>query len=257
MTAENAVALAKSDSGRALLKTAAGHVAPFFFLPGTPAEGTTINNGSVFFLDCGQGAFAVTADHVYQAYLSRKEDDPGLLCRIGAVPFVPEERLIDRDPERDIATFRIEEQEVVRAGKAVYNPSPESWPPEPPHQGQGVLFAGFPGCERRLIRGREVEFGVCAAALVATSVNDRDIVCRLARENWLETFGMDLSRERQFLGGLSGAPLWTVVERAGAVTWRLGGVISSFNEGWELLKAKHAAGILADGRLKPRLLGRI
>ena len=257
MTAEKAVALAKSDAGRALLKTAAGHVAPFFFLPGTPAQGTTINNGSVFFLDCSQGAFAVTADHVYQAYLSRKEDDPGLQCRIGEVPFVPEERLIDRDPERDIATFRIEEQEVVRAGKAVYNPSPECWPPEPPHQGQGVLFAGFSGCERRLIRDQEVEFGVCAAALVATSVNDRDIVCRLARENWLETFGMDLSRERQFLGGLSGAPLWTVVERAGAVTWRLGGVISSFNEGWELLKAKHAAGILADGRLKPRLLGRI
>ncbi len=257
MSPEKAVALAKSDFGREMLKTVADHVAPFFFLPGPSADGKTINNGSVFFLDCGQGTFAVTADHVYQAYLNRKGNDPGLLCGIGDVPFAPEERLIDRDPERDIVTFRIEKEEVARAGKVVHRPSPERWPPQPPHPGQGVVFAGFPGCERRLIRGREVEFGICAAALVASSVNDRDIVCRLERENWLETFGAGLPRGNQFLGGLSGAPLWAVVEHAEATTWRLGGVISSFNEGWELLKAKHAAGILADGRLKPRLLGRI
>ena len=255
MTPEKAVALAKSD--REMLKTVAGHVAPFFFLPGPSADGNTINNGSAFFLDCGQGTFAVTADHVYQAYLNRKGNDPGLLCRIGDVPFAPEERLIDRDPERDIATFRIEEKEVARAGKAVHKPSPERWPPEPPHRGQGVVFAGFPGCERRLNRDQEVEFGICAAALVTSSINDRDIICRLERENWLATFGAGLPRGNQFLGGLSGAPLWAVVERAGVTTWRLGGVISSFNEGWKLLKAKHAACILADGRLKPRLLDRV
>lgn len=257
MSPEKAVALAKSDFGRKMLKTAADHVAPFFFAPEPPADEKAINNGSVFFLDCGRGAFAVTADHVYQTYLDRKRSHPDLVCRIGEVTFEPEGRLIDRDPERDIATFRIEEREVARVGKAIHSPLPEAWPPEPPHRGQGVLFAGFPGCERRLIRGREVEFGICAAVLVASSVNDRDIVCRFERENWLDSFGAGLPRGNRFLGGLSGAPLWTVVEHAGATTWRLGGVISSFNQGWELLKAKHAACILASGKLKPRLLDRV
>ena len=251
---DDAVPIVKRDFGDEVLRTAASLVAPIYFGPGDGAGNDAINNGTIFFLDCGEGPFGVTADHVLRRFLERKRTEPELLCRIADLPFAPADRLIDRDAYRDIATFRIEPWELTRLGTAVHRPR-YRWPPERPECGQGVLFAGYPGCERRVVGPRTVEFGLCLAAPVATAVNDRAIICRFEREHWIEAPGSAPPPANRFLGGLSGAPLWTVAERGGSVAWRLGGVISAFSQNWDLLFAKHPACIRADGRLTPRLPG--
>ena len=50
------------------------------------------------------------------------------------------------------------------------------------------------------LTGQRLGTGVRPAA--ASSVNDRDIICRLERDNWLETFGTGLPQGNRFLGGL-------------------------------------------------------
>ncbi len=248
------VTLLESEVGRNLPGTAARCVAPIHFAPGDAAAGGAINNGTIFFLDWGMGPLAVTADHVFQAYLTRKHAEPALLCRLGDLGFAPEERLIDRDADRDIAVFHIEAREVAELGADVHRPDYD-WPPARPDVGGGVFFAGFPGRERRPGRRRGVAFGIYAATTVAASVNDRVVVCRFERQHWVDTLGLGSAPGHRHLGGLSGAPLWAVGGRDGAATLRLAGVVSSFNQGWELLYAKHAASIRPDGRLTPPQIG--
>ncbi len=253
-TPEKAVPRKQREFGRETLRAAASLVAPIYFAPRDGAGNNAINNGTIFFLDLGQGPFGVTADHVLRAFLNRKQAEPGLRCQIAELPFEPEDRLIDRDDYRDIATFRIEAEELSRLGNAVHRPR-YRWPPKPPERGQGVLFAGYPGCERRLVGRRKVEFGICLAAPVASAINDRAVICQFERAHWIDAFGSAPPPENRFLGGLSGAPLWTVSGRGGKASWRLGGVISAFSQNWDLLFAKHAACILPDGRLTTRLPG--
>src|SRR5258708_24119246 len=45
------------------------------------------SQGSMFFLDCGRGAFAVTADHVYDGLLEDRDERRGCSCQIGNVCF--------------------------------------------------------------------------------------------------------------------------------------------------------------------------
>src|SRR5277367_3961808 len=55
------------------------------------------SQGSMFFLDCGRGAFAVTADHVYDGFLEDLDERRVRSCQIGNVAFDdPEDRLIAR-----------------------------------------------------------------------------------------------------------------------------------------------------------------
>lgn len=257
MVAEEALGRVEGAHGRAVAKVVANHVAPIVFAPEARADREAVNNGTIFFLDCGEGAFALTADHVYRAYLRRKQQDPTLLCRIDGMRFDPRVRLIDRDPEKDIATFRVEEGEIARLGKAVYRPPARSWPPKPPEPGESVLVVGFPAHGRRLVRSQGFAFGIYVATALATSINSREVVCQFQRENRSDPLGIGASLTNEALGGLSGAPLWTLGGNDGFFGWRLAGVISSFNEGWELLKAKHAAYILRDGTLRSDLLDRV
>jgi hypothetical protein len=65
--------------------------------------------GSVFFLDCGRGPFAVTAGHVFEQFQKDRAERRIRGWQIGNVGFDLEERLIGCGSDRniDIATFRI------------------------------------------------------------------------------------------------------------------------------------------------------
>ena len=93
---DDAVPLSKRDLGPEILRTAASFVAPIHFAP-RRAGNQAINNGTIFFLDCGEGAFGVTADHVFQRFVNRTRAEPDLRCQIADLPFAPDDRLIDRD----------------------------------------------------------------------------------------------------------------------------------------------------------------
>ena len=103
MDKNEAISLLKGKYGRAISNLASSYTSAIFWI--SEASNVKVGNGSIFFIDCGNGPFAVTADHVYEGYLKSKKTDPFLRCQIGSVPFVPENRLIDRDKELDIATL--------------------------------------------------------------------------------------------------------------------------------------------------------
>ncbi len=247
MTKDEAVALLKGPYGREIAKIATDYTFVIFWAaPGDGSGDTRIDNGSGFFLDCGEGTFAVTADHVLQGYLERKRHEPGLICQIGNVHFEPEARLIDRDPNLDIASFRIDEREIAIDGKLAHRPDPAKWPPKPPEPGKGIFFAGFPGVYRSQRGPLAFEWGSYVGVTVATSVTDDYIACQFDREEMVDMFGTGLPPEKQWLGGLSGAPFWTLVETA-IFSWRLGGVIYEYNSEFEILYARRLDRLGPDG----------
>jgi hypothetical protein len=76
----------------------------------------------MFFLDCGRGAFAVTADHVYDGFLVDREERRIRSSQIGNVAFdMPEDRLIARGKHLgiDIATFRVTSEEIAATSKLI------------------------------------------------------------------------------------------------------------------------------------------
>ncbi len=257
MTPDEAKELVAGPYGEAALKAVADYVSPIFWVvQNEDGEEFVPNNGTIFFVDAGQGAFAVTANHVYQGYLDARSAYPRAECVIlpksfdsparQPLPFDPEARLIDRSPDPDIATFRMTAEELRLLGVTVIT----AWPPVIPEEGKGILFAGFPGHERVLTAPYELGFGVYPGLAVATSVTDTQISCQFEREYAVETKGFPLPPPNYGTDGMSGAPLLTVVERNGLQHWALGGVIYEGSPNLEILLAARADRILPDGKLR-------
>jgi hypothetical protein len=110
------------------------------------------HNGSMFFLDCGRGAFAVTAAHVYESYLEHVHKRRVRGVQVGAVGFDPRERLIASGKRLglniDIATFRVTPAEISATGKKIIRGTDGPWPP-PPNKGDVVCRYGSLGVTRR------------------------------------------------------------------------------------------------------------
>ena len=248
MEKDDAIKLLKGPYGREIANIARDYTSAIYWI--SPKK-QKINNGSIFFLDFGNGPFAVTADHVYQGYLDSKADDPSTKCQIGNIVFSPQERLIDRDTKIDVATFSVKNKEIEIDKKTVHMVDTRNWPPKPPEVGKGIFFAGYPGGYRtaQIRKGVEVNFGTYFSVLVATSVKDNDIICQYERNEIINMFVDSELPYPQNLGGLSGAPLWTLVQ-TNIFSWRLGGIIYQFSPDFELLYARRPDCLLADGRIK-------
>jgi hypothetical protein len=240
---EHALALLAAGYGRELQEASYRLTAPLCWAnPGVASP--AFNNGSIFFLDCGHGPFAVTADHVYAGYLRRKQEEPGLVCQIERLAFQPEERLIDRDERLDVATFHITESEIERTTKWLHQP--ERWPPSPPEQGRGVFFTGFARSTREQ-DDTSVTFGGVSLLLTATVLGEDTIKCQFDRESFVD-MGSGIPPMNLALDGVSGAPLWTLVDKP-IVGWRLAGVIVEYTPPFEILVARRADCIRGDGHL--------
>ena len=114
---DDAIALLRGAFGQEILKNTAAYVAPIFWMIPESSGLSVKGNGSLFFLRPGHESFAVTANHVFQAYVAEKTSIPNLTCQIGKIVFNPEERLIDASEELDIATFHISPEEVRELNK--------------------------------------------------------------------------------------------------------------------------------------------
>lgn len=239
LTQEEALALAKGPLSGEVLRLAASTVEPLFWLAGPP-DAELLRNGTTFFVNAGQGIFGVTAGHVFDAYVAHKRDGGGP-CHVGmqGVSFDLESRLIDRGRDVDIATYRLEPREIGRLGATIRHEP--NWPPEPPRTGRGVFYAGYPTAARKLVGERTIEWGVYGAGGIATSVNDRSIVCRMEPDNLIEALGLPRPDGGYDTGGLGGAPLF-VFSESSLVYWKLAGVI---NEGGGVV-SEHVRAVPAD-----------
>ena len=63
-----------------------------------------------------------------------------------------------------------------------------NWPPPEPIDGNIAFFGGFPARGRVRV-GERVGFGLYLGLHPMTVVNDRQIICRFCREDWIEVDG--------------------------------------------------------------------
>jgi hypothetical protein len=242
------------DFSRSLHDDGGAHVAWLLWSVQAKTEPTPLEyqQGSVFFLDCGRGPFAVSAGHVFQQFQRDREERRVRGYQIGNIGFDLEERLIDCGTDRkiDIATFRITPAEIAAVGKKSIPGTDGIWP-QPPNIGEAVYFGGFPGCERIEIATREFSFGLHSGMVPLTDFTDYQLACRFDRRYWVDVRGLGLPPVGYDLGGVSGGPILQPVYRDGVWGWRLVGVISEaiMADEFERITAVRAHFILPDGRI--------
>jgi hypothetical protein len=132
---------------------AAHYVLPICWVTSENGRPAILGSASAFVMDAGQGAFAVSASHVYEEYCPARAERSDTVYLLHELKFPLHDRLRAHDPVYDIATFNISPAEIEflrRHGKVVLTGSQTSWPPPPPQSGRGVFFVGFPGDGRSL-----------------------------------------------------------------------------------------------------------
>jgi hypothetical protein len=247
LSKEEAIALTRGPFGAEVEAAAVSYIVPFLWFIHAADGDQKARNGTAFFVQADR-TFVVTADHVFGGYLESVENfGKRVRCQLGNLRFDPQERLIARDKNLDIATFSIDPEEVRRSfeGKTTM-----SLAPMVPQIGKGVLFAGFPGSERRRLHASAIESGVFTALTVADNVSDLQISGHFEREHLVDSPRRPTAPIGYDFRGVSGGPLLTIVESERLWYWRLGGVMTEFSANLEIFYATRADFILPDGRLK-------
>jgi len=244
---EEAIELTRGPYAEIFAKTIAGSIAPFLWCEPEAQGGLNVRNGTAFFVSGGQ-TFLVTADHVFAGYLnSRQKFGTVTRCQLGNAVFDPEQRLIARSTTLDIATFEISLDEIKRTQSAKWA---MSFDPLVPQKGRGVVIAGFPRSARIRLSELEIKNGIFDALTVAENITKRQISGHFERDRQVDAPWRPTAPPGYDLRGVSGAPLITVVDSKNLHYWRLGGVVTQFNENLEIFYAARADFILPDGTLK-------
>ena len=157
-----------------------------------------VKSGSVFFLDTGDGTFAVTAAHVVEeclkdseypvfqcmiggngpgrtVYLQRKNDKRSSINRLC-------DRIIAIHHGIDIATLRVSRNEVELTGCTFLISIERPWPPRLAEVG-AVAYCGCTGEARWRLAPHELSFGYVAMGGVATSVHESCISIQIEKRN--------------------------------------------------------------------------
>lgn len=213
--------------------------------------GRRINNGSIFFLDVGGRLLAVTARHVYDAYLTAMQKYRRVTCHVENIEFNPERRLRGYRANVDIVTFDFTYEELMKIGKQALVVAADAWPPPHPVSGQAAILAGFPAAARIWINRRSISFGLYIASPRINSVSDQQITCPLEREFWIDIMGRGLPPRGFDLGGASGGPLFMPMDNDGLWNLYLAGVISEAKTSmdYETVVSVPAHFIAADGSI--------
>ena len=247
ITAERAKELAAGLYGEVSAKNFARYTVPFFF-GRESSDGTVIaRNGSAFFVRTPKATFGVTANHVVKGCLEAI-DKGGFTCGLFPVNYSTNaaglveignlaDRIIDRNEDRDIATFQITDKELKHLEVLVAS----HWPLIPPLPGKGVGFCGFPS-DRRVhdrkpvsdrVPGRRdivISFEPFPILAIATSISERSITYQFDWETTVQTQGFKIPPSELELGGMSGGPALAKIETGGGIEfWGPAGVIRSGN----------------------------
>lgn len=251
---EQAINLCKGDYGKETLKQIAHFAAPIFWEYRGVKGDLRQNNGSIFFVNAGKGIFAVTAKHVFDGYLEKF--NKSIITDFGIIPDnyrspgreiinIPiHERLIDDDPDLDIATFSVTESEMEEIGSHVIT----AWPPKTPELGFGIGLVGYPGHERTIQGFKEICFSPFPVLGVPDDITDRFITIQFDEEFVVETPGFYTAPPGYETPGMSGGPLLThCVTKGGISFWRLGGVITKDVKQYGILIASRIDHLNKDG----------
>jgi len=262
---DEAIAVIKNGLGKAELEFVGSLVTPIFWILRNSRTGQElVKNGSLFLVDAGEGAFAVTAAHVVSECLNDTKSPMFVQCMIGrqdqvAFPIHIGDRIIDAHVDIDIATLRLSAAEVKHIGRTVLTGYQKSWPPRLAQSDCGVTYAGFPGKGRRWLAPRHISFGCVPMGGIATSSHETCVSIQIEREKMMRVFGSEEMPENFDFGGMSGGPVLAIVQSATFRSWIPAGVVvqgpnPSDNpeqsiQGLEVIRARPIHFIKPDGML--------
>jgi hypothetical protein len=146
-TEKQARAIMAAGLGRAELEFVTSLTAPLYWIMHEGDKKYRVRNGSAFFLDAGQGPFAVTAHHVVEGW--RRDRGSGNVVALQLAHDLPidfngKNALIVAHAGLDIATFRISAAEAASIKKTPLTGYQSTWPPSSPEPDKGIYFSGFP-----------------------------------------------------------------------------------------------------------------
>jgi hypothetical protein len=237
-------ALMRGPFGTELVNVIQPCVAPLYWQKAGSSDAAS--SGSAFFVNTGKALFGITAGHVYDAFAEEASLDPGKVCWFYNFPIADlRSRLISKGRECDVATFEILPSEISRLDRRA-----APWPPSIPPKGKSVLLAGFPGIGKRMTASGALTFGMFKSMTNVDSLSERDIsLVRPPDDQVTDVDGKGLPPHDIDLGGMSGGPLFTVLDGAGIVSWALAGVIYEYGAAFEIIKAVKADVIGEDGSI--------
>ena len=158
---------------------------------------------------------------------------------------------VDIDLDIDIATFTVSPHEIAQINRQPYRGLQTSWPPELPHERQGIMYAGYPGCETRQLSRGAVSFGFLYGAELVSSVHVLKISSLIEREHLVPAFGNSIPPENYDFGGISGGPMLYNVLKNGLLVNALAGVVraaSRFGAAADRGQHREAAGVRRGSR---------
>jgi hypothetical protein len=244
-----------SGFGMNLLHSGLEFAVPLWWVSKDQTNAPKLRNGSAFLVNQGHGIFAVTAAHVLAEYIAVKTTAEKIVCQLGSLEFDPEARLISRQEQLDIATFRVTDEEAKQIGKRIVLSDPPFWEPLAPGVGEFAFFAGFPAQTRGLSSTGDFITAPYFAMPPITSVTDHQIACRFKRETMIDLSGDGLPPQGYDIGGISGGPLLmpTLVRQDGVegAIWRLAGVVVQAAKGelFDQIVARRSNYIHCDGKI--------
>lgn len=204
------------------------------------------HNGTLCVLHTGVEQIGVTADHVYEQYQVDKDRCASFGCQFGGATVEPEKWLIDRNQKADLATFHI--PDVILAPATLYPHHPVQWPTEPVHEREAVIYGGYPGSLREEKEVTvESPFQTLASAVTSVSPDKMGLYLDLANLHWPFHEGEQINAK---LGGMSGGGVYRVIEGKPLDRIELVGFIYEHSETFDLMFARHAKFIAADGTIK-------
>ena len=223
-----------------------------------------IHGGTCFFLRFPNGIIGVTANHVVEALQTAIAGNRNIVCQIRTSASIDlADLIIDRCPERDIATFRVSEQLVEAIGVTVLDCRGD-WPPPEPVVSRAVTFCGFPEAERATPEPGVIALFACGGLAMIDAVTERDLIVTYdpARDEeapwapWKQPLGYNMS-------GCSGGPVLSHGSRNGLQRWFLIAMIvrgpkekgTGQADGWDMITMRRIDAIQPDGTIKAKHSG--
>ncbi|MDP9179109.1 MAG: hypothetical protein M3O61_15635 [Gemmatimonadota bacterium] len=173
--------------------------------------------------------FIGTAWHVLAEYVNRKAEGLDVILVARDTPLEPPD-VAFVDKPNDIAFLRLPKHKLPELEADAYDPG-DRWPPRRVLVDDVVIFCGLPGYLRVESENSELLFGDFSICQPVTTVGRHHFVLHLERSNWESLGRGPLPAEDQFLGGLSGAPVFVMDD----LSYPLVGIVSSIGKTMPLL----------------------
>ncbi len=245
ITLERAKELLAGDLGDVYREILAKCCAPIYWFD---ARGDILNSGTLTFARTPGRLLGITAAHVIRGFLNDKRNNPTVRLQVMNAE-IGQLQVISISDRLDLVTIAIDDRILEAIGT---NPQPlETWPPLAPQEGYGIMFAGFPGHERREVRSRVSNWGLFTALGIARIVTEEQITWVAPRGHNVQVAHIEEPPPNYALGGISGGPLIGIFETPTYLAYHvLSGIVSQSHDGLENVVAKRADFIQDNGVIR-------